>query len=294
MNKMYIEVLKSGIQPLEFLLQEDFTVEAKSEFGTFGDLIPGVFRQLIDLATAFNATGDKLGKGVVYMNNVLDLKRWTKTPPPVIQCTLKFYTKEDVIEDVWLPMNLFVSLGILTRDKSGNFVNPAPSLNSVGKISTLLSGKSNPPKDIKGNTVIGTKDYVKQSLKEKILKNGFVDSFSTIQSKIVSVWIPGIIYIPFAFVENCQPRYSNQVVIDNETGMEYPLFGELQLSISGISSAIDDFFLDSNRVRVDTTGIIPSSIDSYKKNTTSDFNKLKEEAEKEQEASGKEPKDIAG
>lgn len=293
MNKIYIEVLKSGIQPLEFLLQEDFTVEAKSEFGTFGDLIPGVFRQFIDLATAFNATGDKIAKGVVFMNNVLDLKRWTKTPPPVIQCTLKFYTKEDVYEDVWLPMNLFVSLGILTRDKSGNFVNPAPSLNSVGKISTLLSDKSAPPKDKEGNVQVGTKDYTKKPLKDQIATNGFIDSFSTIQSKLLSIWIPGVIYLPFAFIENCRPKYSNQVVVKDD-GMEYPLFGELELSISGISSAMDDFFLDSNRVRVDPKGITPATIDNYKKNTTSDLDKLKEEAEKEQEASGKEPKDIAG
>lgn len=289
MNKMYIEVLKSGIQPLEFLLQEDFTVEAKSEFGTFGDLIPGVFRQLIDLATAFNATGDKLGKGVVYMNNVLDLKRWTKTPPPVIQCTLKFYTKEDVYEDVWLPMILFVSLGILTRDKSGNFVNPAPSLNSVGKISTLLSDKTSPSKD-----KIGTKDFTKKPLRDQISTNGFINSFSTIQSKIISIWIPGVIYLPFAFVENCQPKYSNQVVIDDKTGMEYPLFGELQLSISGISSAMDDFFLDSNRVRVDSKGITPATIDNYNKTTASDFNTLTQKAKEADKETKGEPKDLAG
>ena len=44
---------------------------------------------------------------------------------------------------------------------------------------------------------------------------------------------------------------------------EYPLFGECQLTISGISSAIDDMFLDSNRISVTDKAILVQDPSRY-------------------------------
>lgn len=254
MNSIYIEVLKSNIEPLSFLLQEGFTIDAKSEYGSFSELIPGGFGDLINFAiNASSVSADKKGAGIVYMSNVLDLKRWTKTNPASINATIKFYTKEDVVTDVWLPMNFFMGLGILSRAKvntitdkktgavtktGGGFISPGASLNSCGLISKELSGNTND----KGTG--GTKKSLKDATGEGL-------NFETIRSKIVSVWIPGVIYMPYAFIEACTPTYSPHIVRDERTKQDYPLWGECQLTISGLTSAIDDIFNDSNKVIIE-------------------------------------------
>lgn len=285
MNRLFVEVLESNIEPTFFLLQEGFTIDAKSEFSSFGELLPGGITNLINLAISFSSTGKQVGAGTVYMSNVMDLKRWSKTNPGSINCTLKFYTKEDVVTDVWLPMNFFLSLGILSRSgkTKGAFVTPAPSLGSCGEISRALKGDNSTtatPKE---------KKPLSEFLSSNAKQAGFGLDFSGIQSKILSVLIPGVIYLPYCFVEEVTPTYSNQVVIANN-GKEYPLWGEIQLRISGIYSAIDDMLEDANKIDISDDalkqkGLVSSNVDAYPTiNFESDDAK---KAKKAQEASHK-------
>lgn len=268
MNRLFVEVLKSNIEPESFLLQEGFTIDAKSEFSSFGELLPGGITNLVNLAISYSSTGNTVGSGTVYMSNVMDLKRWTKTNPASINCTLKFYTKEDVVTDVWLPMNFFLSLGILSRieetsksgKKSGSFVTPAPSLGSCGQISRALKG------DLDKKVTSSNKLALKDLLQNKS-EAGFGLKFSEIKSKILSVLIPGVIYLPYCFVEEATPTYSNQVVIA-DNGKEYPLWGEIQLRLSGIYSAIDDMLDDANKIDITSdnwkaNGLVSSNEDAY-------------------------------
>lgn len=267
MNRLFVEVLKSNIEPESFLLQEGFTIDAKSEFSTFGELLPGGITNLVNLAISYSSTGNTVGSGTVYMSNVMDLKRWTKTNPASINCTLKFYTKEDVVTDVWLPMNFFLSLGILSRieetsksgEKSGSFVTPAPSLGSCGQISRALKGDSDNTTKPKEKKPLS--DFLSSSAKQA----GFGLDFSGIKSKILSVLIPGVIYLPYCFVEEVTPTYSNQVVIA-DNGKEYPLWGEIVLRISGIYSAIDDMLDDANKIDITSDNWKANGLDSSNEN----------------------------
>lgn len=292
MNRLFVEVLESNIEPTYFLLQEGFTIDAKSEFSTFGELLPGGITNLVNLAISYSSTGSTVGSGTVYMSNVMDLKRWTKTNPGSINCTLKFYTEEDVVKDVWLPMNFFLSLGILSRSgkTKGAFVTPAPSLGSCGKISKALKGDSD------NTTKPKEKKELKSFLESKRDQAGFGLDFSGIQSKILSVLIPGVIYLPYCFVEEATPTYSNQVVIA-DNGKEYPLWGEIQLRISGIYSAIDDMLEDANKIDISekslkTKGLVSSNVDAY---PTIDFeSEDANSAKKAQAKEAKASKDEAG
>ena len=269
MNRLFVEVLKSNIQPESFLLQEDFTIDAKSEFSSFGELLPGGITNLVNLAISYSSTGSTVGAGTVYMSNVMDLKRWMKTYPASINCTLKFYTREDVVTDVWLPMNFFLSLGILSRieegtgdKKRGSFVTPAPSLGSCGQISRALKGDKD--KKVQSSTKLALRDLVQGNNKSEA---GFGLKFSEIKSKILSVLIPGVIYLPYCFVEEVTPTYSNQVVVA-DNGKEYPLWGEIQLRLSGIYSAIDDMLDDSNKIDIiskdwEKNGLVSSNENAY-------------------------------
>ena len=289
MNRLFVEVLESNIEPTFFLLQEGFTIDAKSEFSTFGELLPGGITNLINIAIAGTSTGKQVGAGTVYMSNVMDLKRWMKTNPGSINCTLKFYTKEDVVKDVWLPMNFFLSLGILSRSgkTKGAFVTPAPSLGSCGKISRALKGDASTTATPKEKKPLS--DFLSSSAKQA----GFGLDFSGIQSKILSALIPGVIYLPYCFVEEVTPTYSNQVVVANN-GKEYPLWGEIQLRLSGIYSAIDDMLDDSNKIDITskdwkTKGLISSNEDAY---PTINFEK--DDAKKAKEAQEASHKDEMG
>ncbi len=263
MNRLFVEVLESNIEPAFFLLQEGFTIDAKSEFSSFGELLPGGITNLVNLAISYSSTKNTVGSGTVYMSNVMDLKRWMTTSPGSINCTLKFYTEEDVVKDVWLPMNFFLSLGILSRSgkTKGAFVTPAPSLGSCGQISKALKGDSD------NTTKPKEKKELKSFLESKRDQAGFGLDFSGIQSKILSVLIPGVIYLPYCFVEEATPTYSNQVVIA-DNGKEYPLWGEIQLRISGIYSAIDDMLEDANKIDISNDalkkkGLVSSNMDAY-------------------------------
>jgi len=268
MNRLFVEVLKSNIQPESFLLQEDFTIDAKSEFSSFGELLPGGITNLVNLAISYSSTESTVGAGTVYMSNVMDLKRWIKTYPASINCTLKFYTREDVVTDVWLPMNFFLSLGILSRieegtgdKKRGSFVTPAPSLGSCGQISRALNG------DISTTATPKEKKPLSEFLSSNAKQAGFGLDFSEIKSKILSVLIPGVIYLPYCFVEEVTPTYSNQVVVA-DNGKEYPLWGEIQLRLSGIYSAIDDMLDDSNKIDIiskdwEKNGLVSSNENAY-------------------------------
>ncbi|HPJ86801.1 MAG TPA: hypothetical protein PLU55_01670 [Candidatus Pacearchaeota archaeon] len=268
MNRLFVEVLKSNIQPESFLLQEGFTIDAKSEFSSFGELLPGGITNLVNLAISYSSTGSTVGAGTVYMSNVMDLKRWMKTYPASINCTLKFYTREDVVTDVWLPMNFFLSLGILSRieegtgdKKRGSFVTPAPSLGSCGQISRALNG------DISTTATPKEKKPLSEFLSSNAKQAGFGLDFSEIKSKILSVLIPGVIYLPYCFVEEVTPTYSNQVVVA-DNGKEYPLWGEIQLRLSGIYSAIDDMLDDSNKIDIiskdwEKNGLVSSNENAY-------------------------------
>jgi len=243
MNRIYIQPLETGFQPFQFLLSGDFNVEAQSEYSSFGELLPGGINDVITAVLGFQGIGGETGTGTLYIHSVIDMKRWTRTNPITITCTLKFYVKENVLTDVWYPTNLFMGMSILTRKSEGDetaFYTPGPNLSSLKVVSETLKGD-------KSANVSGAIYNVNNKGLNSIRN---VEDFKfPYKTKLVSILIPGVIYLPAAFIEVATPTFSNHVVtLPEDDGREFPLWTNLELKITGITPATDDMLKDSTKI----------------------------------------------
>lgn len=275
MNRIIIKPLEQGFNPQSYLLNEDFNIEARSEYSSFGELLPSGSGDIINYLTASNAAAGQASTGLLYIHSVIDMKRWTRTNPITINITLKFYTSSNVIDDVWYPTNLFLSLSVLSRKVENNinlFSTPGPNLGSLKTISDTLKG-TNSNLLIKGSikeTSFSTTEALNNS-QQKIFPQ---------EVKLISCLIPGVIYLPIAFVENAVPTYSNKIVLTDD-GMEFPLWSTLQLQITGITPAMDEMLTDSTKIQIkdNTVNLIGQA--TGQQGTLNQVNALQKNLEKE-------------
>ncbi len=203
-NKSQILSLSSSRSgTISAILVDDITVEYKSSFESFSDVLPQL-SDLINAGTTLQAsTTGTVNANWLRLTNLFDLPRWKRTDPIRLTLKIVFFTKDNPFKDVWEPIKKLVALTILTKDlASSSWIVPGISLATASDFSKA-KGKKSPysPK-----------------------------------SKLISFEIPGIIYIPVAMVESAVPTYSSE-----ETESGYPLWGSLDLSILSIYPAILDY-----------------------------------------------------
>ncbi len=198
-----------------FPLFEDFKMEVGSDFTSFGDMF-GSIASLLSKGVEFyaGATGTTT-EGLANFQNILDVPRWDRTRPIKFQLTLPFFTMNNPKTDVIDPMNKIINLTILTYNKSSKTFSIPGLSASVMKQATKEANTNNKDK----------------STIEKLVGPS---------AKLISIRIPGIIYMPLAFVREAVPTYSKQVV--NDRGKDYPLWGKLECQIEGLYPALDENF----------------------------------------------------
>lgn len=197
-------------------LHEDITLQFQSEFGDIGDNLPAGVKSLIDLAKNITALGGTTSD----MFAMFGFQQWKSTSPVSIQLTLGFYTNQSAWYDVWLPI---VSLSTLTTlsvvkapdgKNTGLYRTPGVSLGNLGIVS-------------KAKTTDADAKPEASSRKGK-------DSADAVKSKVIDVFIPGVIALNNAFVESAHPTFSHQ-----KTKSGGPLWGTLQLNIKSQFPAYD-------------------------------------------------------
>lgn len=196
---------KSKNNVMVFPLMEDLQMEVRSDIGSFSEMFPTI-SGFLEKATSYlaGATG-KMSEGILDLNNLFYVPRWTGTKPIRFTVKLPFYTISDAQIDVYEPMKKLMALSIISYDeKTKQFSVPGIFAGALKQTS------------YKANTQ--QKDFLQSA-------------------KLVSIKIPGIIYMPLALIESAQPTFSKHLT---ENG--FPLWGILDTTIMGLYPATDTMF----------------------------------------------------
>lgn len=171
---VFLYFLSEGIRAEDILicpLTDDPTIEYKSSFASFGEMMPSIddLRQTgVSWLTSFSGG---MSSGIANLSNLFDIQRWQKTEPVSINLKLVFYTKTDPVKDVWDPVKQLVSYTILSKETDGSYTVPGISLATVG-------------------------EFKSKNIARK--------------SKLIGLHIPGVIYLDLAMILAAVPTYSKQ------------------------------------------------------------------------------------
>lgn len=226
MKTIYIKI--PGEETISSPITEEIQIEAVSEFSDFASLVPTI-DTLITLGTAYQASGGTIGGGTLNLRSIMDAPRWTKTLPTKVQADLHFFVKTDPIKDVAIPMSKLLGLHVLREDDKnpGQFYIPGISMRNASKIRKDISGTS--PSVASEKSAFEKKDA--ENLNE-LLKNT--------TDAVFSLLIPGIVYLPYAYIASITPTYSNQ-----ETESKIPIWARATIMFSSIGPAQVRHFTDA-------------------------------------------------
>jgi hypothetical protein len=191
-----------GSKVLIFPLTDDVNIEATSEFASMTENIP-LINELTNLMTTVSSLSGSVSEGTLNLQNLSNVQRWQRTNPIKLNLNLLLYTQYSTKEDVYDPMMELISLTILTKDPNQPNRYRVPGLN------------------------LKTLNKSKKSGQKKTSVEG--------ESKLISIRIPGIIYLPIALVTKAIPTISKE-----ETDSGYPLWATINVEITGLYPATDD------------------------------------------------------
>jgi hypothetical protein len=209
--KLSFGFLKNGYNDdIQCPLTEDINLDISSEFDTMGDMIPGSISGIIDLMR--NVGRGVAGVASAQLETILDLPVWKKTNAVRINPKLLFYVQDDPLNDVWAPAMGIVANSILQVGIGGTYKTPGISLATFGQI---------------------------QGKKSVSPAEGSESQFTADRMNVVTVEIPGVIFLEKAVITSAKPTFSKQIT---ESG--YPLWAELDVEIRSIYPANDMMFKD--------------------------------------------------
>jgi len=221
MNTIVIQLEDGAIVTAPIM--DDIAIEAVSEFQSIGDLVPTA-DSIVTLLTATGAGTNSTSQTAVLARSILDAPRWTKTNPVKITIDLHFYTETDSKKDVVDKMNILLGLHVLSIDTMGVLKIPGFNAKNI--------------KDVKETL---TKTDKNKSVGISIPKKATTKDVSSAQTKNISVLIPGIVYLPLAFIYAITPTYSKF-----KTSKGLPLWATASLQIVSLTPASIQNFEDGN------------------------------------------------
>jgi hypothetical protein len=188
---------------LEHPIMDDVQPKYKSTFTSISDEIP-IVNKIATLSQLFAAGGGTASKGIENLRAKFNVPIWQGTDAAEIPVKLIFFIEEDAKKDVWDKMRKIISLTILSVEKVG------------GKEVYRTPGIS-----------LATMKAVQDTSTKEISTKG----------KLISMEIPGIIFLNPAFIESAEPTYSKQI-----TKKGWPIWGTLDLVIKGLYPATTAIF----------------------------------------------------
>lgn len=181
----------------ELPLTEDISPQIESNFESIKDYMGSFLSGILDkVKTTTTATGGYSKQ----IETLYSVQLWKETKPVTLNMTCSLYVKNSPFDDVFLPYYALTSQCIpsQTFDGSGRFV--VPGINLMNYQRAVSEGKTSSPDE----------------------------------AKIVSVEIPGVIYLEKAYVFKAQPTISQY---RTESGI--PLYIDLDLEIHSIRPAMN-------------------------------------------------------
>jgi hypothetical protein len=221
-NRIFLQIV--GTDPiLDIPLIEDVTFEVTSNFSSWGELA-GPLNTAAELGRRVTAGAGSIRSNVLKGLNLFDVPRWVGTDPIKFTTKLAFYTQEDPKADVFDKMAYMMSLSMLTKNKDGTYTVPGVGARNI---SEMLG---------QGGTT-GRSLYADVKTSGGPTKTIPDETDFSYKSKIITLEIPGVIYLDYAYITTCTPMISKQ-----KTESGYPLWGNLDVTFSGLYPANSKIF----------------------------------------------------
>lgn len=217
-NSIYVNFQDGEGFSDSFPLVEDPTITLQNDYQSIGDLVPGLSDIIGTIGTWESAITGGIGVTST-LKNIIDFPRWTKTNPIKIATNLLFYIQDDAKANVVDRMNKFIKMSTLSFTDDGQLVVPGVALGE--SISKSAQKGEKKPKTV---TING----------KEVNSAAFGGN-----SKLVSLYIPGIVYLNNAYIESITPTYSRQITVKG-----YPIWGTLNIQFSGVVPALAENFLN--------------------------------------------------
>jgi len=226
MNRMIITFQTPDLaSTLTYPIMEDFQIETSTEFSSFAELCPTI-SSLVDLGVTYeSASSGGVSTAGFNIRSVLDAPRWQKTNPVKITTDMFFYTETDPVKDVLLPMNALLGAH-LPRIVGKKIMVPGLNATNVSNINNIIKSAQGK----KASEEIGEGKEGEKALKQ-ILESQY--------SALFSVLIPGVIFLPVAFIFAIAPTYSKHVTENGD-----PLWASASVQIQSLTPAFAEYFRD--------------------------------------------------
>jgi hypothetical protein len=230
MNRIIITFQSPDLaDTLVYPIMEDFQIETVTEFSSFAELCPTI-SSLVDLGITYeSASSGGVSAGGFNLRSVLDAPRWQRTNPVKITVDMFFYTKTDPYTDVLIPINSLIG-SHLPRIVDKKIKVPGLNATNVKNLDKTISNAVNSSEGKKAAEELGEGKSGEKELK-RLLESQY--------SVLFSVLIPGVIFLPAAFVFAIAPTYSKHV-----TEQGYPLWASVNLQIQSLTPALAEYFRD--------------------------------------------------
>jgi hypothetical protein len=199
-------VTKQTQQSQIFTLLENVSTENITDYFSIGEVMPEINFLISAGAKLFGATEGTISQGLLDLKNIMDAPMWAGTKPITINLKLGLFTETDAELDVWRPAIDLIGMSILTKNPSGSY--SAPGLNLITY--SAFKNKKKTESELEGNFL---------------------------GAKLISIDIPGIIYLPVAMVMKVTPTYSKQI-----TTTGFPLWVDLDCQFTGTTPATTEFY----------------------------------------------------
>lgn len=199
-------------------MAEEISPKIETSFKTPREYFPSIFTQIDDLFKLFSTgSGSRPDGGT--LTDFLDVPLWDKTQPLTLDLKFQLFTETDPYNDVVRPAMGLTSLNMLSPfpGSQDRFAVPGVSFASIKDAFKTENGK----------TVPG------DSTKAKFKK----------ESKLISLEIPGILYLNYAFIEKADPVFSNDI-----TASGFPLWCDLTLTVKSLRPANTNMFAYSGTI----------------------------------------------
>jgi len=254
-NRIIIKFLDESTDPKQIVkpLIDDISLDIGSTFNRAGSVIPmfGLVEKVDTLLVAF-------GGYTTGLKQLGEVQIWERTEPIKFSTKLGFYLETDPVKDILIPVKKLAALTVLSRTSKGGLRVPGLSLSSLsfysgGKtVDSVKGGVSNTTinKDASTSLIKGLK-----SDKNEASRKEFNADFKALGKeangpKLISVKIPGIIYLPVAMVLSAKPIFSRKRTVNN-----MPIWAELEIEISGVRPA-NSSMIDIKNILKSGKGIV--------------------------------------
>lgn len=208
-------------------IEEDIDLNIKNSFGTGEDFLPRSAKGILDLAKSVQGLSGSRG-GVTSILNTFDMPVWTETEGFKVKLSATFYTDDNPLFNVIVPTYGIISICSLSPvfDKDTNrLVGIAVPGVNFGNLGIALDKATD--KD---------RETAAQENRNKV---------NDPNVKLISLNIPGVIYLPSAYIPELRVTFSNQM-----TEYNIPLWTKLEMEVNGFRPA-NTFDLVQSLIRLD-------------------------------------------